>query len=268
MYSVKRLQIKERMNSIECRFCDNSISVDNLEESNSIDGYNCSGCDSEKRKCFQEPMLGCGHANHYMSDYYNDSMPCLNKSCISQDAQNLDDFCGICGIEPLRRYPLVQVDCGHIFHADCISKRWNIKSNPINFKNQKCPLCSADITKGIPSFDLDKISGLKLDLKVRIPSQLRECDIEIDKQPDDSGYLDEALRKLNYYSCFKCSSVYYGGLRECGEHIEVPDDEMICGGCRGCKIHGSEHMIYKCKFCCSIATFFCFGHTHYCKPCK
>jgi hypothetical protein len=27
-----------------------------------------------------------------------------------------------------------------------------------------------------------------------------------------------------------------------------------------CKTHGREYIDYKCKFCCNIATFFCWGY--------
>lgn len=34
-----------------------------------------------------------------------------------------------------------------------------------------------------------------------------------------------------------------------------------------CPKHGIDFLEYKCKFCCSIAVFFCFGTTHFCDTC-
>lgn len=34
-----------------------------------------------------------------------------------------------------------------------------------------------------------------------------------------------------------------------------------------CPKHGSDFIEYKCRFCCSVAVFFCFGTTHFCNPC-
>merc|ERR1712196_452167 len=34
-----------------------------------------------------------------------------------------------------------------------------------------------------------------------------------------------------------------------------------------CKIHGRDYIEWKCKYCCSIAIWFCGGTTHYCDPC-
>merc|ERR1712000_560100 len=114
---------------------------------------------------------------------------------------------------------------------------------------------------------LQKLDAMRGDLKLRIASQLAEYKIDLNRQPADEDFEDEGVKKFNFYECSKCTSLYFGGLHECGEQVEVPQSELICGGCRGCKIHGSDHMIYKCRFCCSVATYFCFGHTHFCTPC-
>ena len=34
-----------------------------------------------------------------------------------------------------------------------------------------------------------------------------------------------------------------------------------------CPKHGSDFMVYKCRYCCSVAVFFCFGTTHFCNQC-
>lgn len=50
-------------------------------------------------------------------------------------------------------------------------------------------------------------------------------------------------------------------------------NELVCGACSDvsraqlCPIHGTEYLEYKCRYCCSVAVFFCFGTTHFCKPC-
>ncbi len=49
---------------------------------------------------------------------------------------------------------------------------------------------------------------------------------------------------------------------------------MVCPQCvpasaevTNCPKHGKEYISYKCKFCCSIAVWFCWGTTHFCDPC-
>ena len=34
-----------------------------------------------------------------------------------------------------------------------------------------------------------------------------------------------------------------------------------------CQHHGAEFVEYKCRYCCSLAVFFCFGTTHFCSRC-
>eukprot|EP00656_Telonema_subtile_P011341 TRINITY_DN15590_c0_g1_i1.p3 TRINITY_DN15590_c0_g1~~TRINITY_DN15590_c0_g1_i1.p3 ORF type:complete len:117 (-),score=11.80 TRINITY_DN15590_c0_g1_i1:71-421(-) len=51
---------------------------------------------------------------------------------------------------------------------------------------------------------------------------------------------------------------------------------MVCGQCSAkalghkgtsCQQHQDEYIEYKCRYCCSIAAFFCFGNTHFCDRC-
>lgn len=34
-----------------------------------------------------------------------------------------------------------------------------------------------------------------------------------------------------------------------------------------CPKHGTDFLEYKCRYCCSVAVFFCFGTTHFCNSC-
>lgn len=34
-----------------------------------------------------------------------------------------------------------------------------------------------------------------------------------------------------------------------------------------CKAHKDGFIDYKCRFCCSVALYFCFGTHHFCDPC-
>ncbi|KAJ8378388.1 hypothetical protein AAFF_G00242760 [Aldrovandia affinis] len=34
-----------------------------------------------------------------------------------------------------------------------------------------------------------------------------------------------------------------------------------------CSKHGTDFLEYKCRYCCSVAVFFCFGMTHFCNAC-
>lgn len=59
-----------------------------------------------------------------------------------------------------------------------------------------------------------------------------------------------------------------------GNPANVSDrKELICGACSAykagssCRQHGNEFIEWKCRWCCGIASFFCFGTTHMCTAC-
>ena len=36
---------------------------------------------------------------------------------------------------------------------------------------------------------------------------------------------------------------------------------------QNCPSHGTEYIAFKCRYCCSLAVYFCFGSTHLCRVC-
>lgn len=68
---------------------------------------------------------------------------------------------------------------------------------------------------------------------------------------------------------------YYGGEARCDAEVGEKYDptELVCGGCSDvaqaqiCPKHGIDFLEYKCRYCCSVAVFFCFGNTHFCNGC-
>lgn len=70
---------------------------------------------------------------------------------------------------------------------------------------------------------------------------------------------------------------YYGGEARCdielGGSGDFDPSELVCGACSDvsraqmCPKHGTDFLEYKCRYCCSVAVFFCFGTTHFCNAC-
>ena len=103
-----------------------------------------------------------------------------------------------------------------------------------------------------------------------------------------SWLLSFFLVRYNFYQCGKCSRPYFGGAAACGAVEQQQNEqnldegggdaksELMCGACSAkacgwtgasCKKHGDQYVEFKCRFCCSIASFFCFGNTHFCEVC-
>lgn len=93
--------------------------------------------------------------------------------------------------------------------------------------------------------------------------------------------VDYAIAIYSYYECFKCKKPYFGGLKRCEDLMQeeakndsFKPEELVCAECSDvgialetCKTHGKEFIEFKCRFCCSVATWFCWGSTHFCDPC-
>ncbi|MES1909680.1 MAG: hypothetical protein MHM6MM_002381 [Cercozoa sp. M6MM] len=106
---------------------------------------------------------------------------------------------------------------------------------------------------------------------------LLQCEQVTDKT--DSYYRNPtgyAMKRFAFYRCAKCRKPYFGGRQECDDGLARGDnnnaDELVCGACSGigsdaCAVHGRENILWKCRFCCSPATFFCWGTTHFCAKC-
>ena len=102
------------------------------------------------------------------------------------------------------------------------------------------------------------------------------------------------MDRYAYYVCFKCGKAYFGGEARCDLDAGAGDtfnpEELVCGGCSDvsqvkewqeivaneiskyfqaqmCPKHGTDYLEYKCRYCCSVAVFFCFGTTHFCNAC-
>lgn len=66
--------------------------------------------------------------------------------------------------------------------------------------------------------------------------------------------------------CYKCTNPYFGGLKDCermlDEKKEFNPKELICPNCcqipfKNCPKHGVDYIEFKCKYCCTIAQWFC-----------
>lgn len=83
------------------------------------------------------------------------------------------------------------------------------------------------------------------------------------------------LKSYNSLSILLCSQAYYGGEARCDAELggEFDPAELVCGACSDvsraqmCPKHGTDFLEYKCRYCCSVAVFFCFGTTHFCNAC-
>ena len=186
----------------------------------------------------------------------------------------MDDDCQMCGINRLKNAPILRLKCSHVFHYECViqrlSNRWSTPEISLQFS--RCTVCSENISAFFKTWDdnelLQEVSSLRKHFSIQVASTVQREGAIIEHVEGSNNFLDEALRRWNFYECHTCKSIYFGGTRVCGEGGKVSPEDLVCGGCRGhCETHKDAHMVYKCRFCCTPASYFCFGHTHFCEEC-
>uniref|UniRef100_A0A915DDX7 RCR-type E3 ubiquitin transferase n=1 Tax=Ditylenchus dipsaci TaxID=166011 RepID=A0A915DDX7_9BILA len=211
-------------------------------------------------------------------------LPCFHcrNSDIRQDA---DDLCIICFVDRLGEAPCVQLKCGHFFHHKCVrtilERRWN--GPRIVFRFMQCPLCKeqidhtafSDLLK--PLMDLLEDVSKKAKLRLEYDGLLSNAALTTANSTFYNDPLGYAMERYMYVLCSKCHKAYFGGESRCQEELDSSinfnPEELVCGGCSDvaggeiCGRHGAEYLEYKCRFCCTVAVYFCFGTTHFCAGC-
>ncbi|XP_075447064.1 E3 ubiquitin-protein ligase MYCBP2 isoform X9 [Ascaphus truei] len=265
-----------------CRFCGSR----NGTELSAV-GSVCSDSDCQeyaKTACSKTHLCGhpCGGVKN--EDH---CLPCLHgcdkiATSLKQDA---DDMCMVCFTEALSAAPAIQLDCSHVFHLQCcrrvLENRW--LGPRITFGFMSCPICKNKINHTVLKDLLDPIKELYEDVKRKALMRLEYEGLHKSDAITTPGvrfYNDPASYAMNryaYYVCYKCKKAYFGGEARCDAEAGQGDDydprELICGACSDvsraqmCPKHGTDFLEYKCRYCCSVAVFFCFGTTHFCNAC-
>jgi len=267
-----------------CRFC--AITLDAANSAGpSTTGITdvCKGEECvEKSKLSCKKWNPCGHSCCGVLDEQQ-CLPCLQ----CQDGtgeQTAEDFCNICWVESLASAPSIRLQCGHVFHYTCIKskikKRW--PAARITFGFSECPLCKQSIEHPALEEELKPIRELKAMVQQKASQRLEFEGLSKAKEVTDpsSKFFNNrdryAMDRYAYFMCAKCVQPYFAGQRRCdaGEE-EKPFDpaDLVCGACSGstlaaeCAVHGKDFLEWKCQFCCTISSWYCWGKTHFCNDC-
>eukprot|EP00347_Sterkiella_histriomuscorum_P002581 403367593 len=288
-------QFKEFQNARKCRFCNEKV----LQAPPSMKPAFKDVC--RKPHCIKlmsqtcDKILRCGHpCNGTLNE--QKCLPCLDEHCVKENeqltlGQNAESYCTICYTEGLGAAPCVQLDCQHIFHLDCILSKIQSKwpTPRISFAFLECPSCKTHI-KASNNKEIEKeLKEPRKMYDIVLAKALERANAEgIDKDerlknPGDQYFNDlksYVLQRLSFYQCFECQQPYYGGRRECGQNEEQQNEfkkeDLVCGSCTSkkmglgkgeCLKHGNDYIEFKCRYCCKVALWFCFGTTHFCESC-
>ncbi|KAF9419101.1 hypothetical protein HW555_004272, partial [Spodoptera exigua] len=175
---------------------------------------------------------------------------------------------------------MTSLKCGHVFHLHCCKKvlvnKWI--GPRITFSFSQCPICKENMNHWTLEELLAPIRQLYDEVKRKALMRLEYEGCALPGQakgkvlPDPATY---AMERYAYYVCHKCGKAYFGGLARCEAETSGwwEPNELVCGACsdvagaRTCPKHGADFLEYKCRYCCSVAVFFCFGTSHFCNAC-
>lgn len=140
----------DQNNAALCRFCQEQLT----QASPSMKPAFRDVC--RKGECFNmmqlscDKTLACGHPCCGTSGEKK-CMPCLEPECIEKmdpaiaPKENKTDFCNICYCSSLSQEPCVHLECGHIYHINCVKSQVEKQYNGprIIFNYLNCPQCKA-----------------------------------------------------------------------------------------------------------------------------
>ena len=282
-------QYKEYKAKRRCRFCDDILNKDAL----SVVHYNTYGIElgdgiqkqvCKKRKCTKksqlscDKILNCGH--NCIGIRGNKCLPCVHTECTGEDKM----ICCLCR-ESLFVAPTILLECGHYFHLNCIKSQLKYKHDKqtlyISFGHLQCPQCRKDIKW--ENMDKKYLKFFKKRAKIakKAVARLRADGITEENIPELNDknspyYLNiqkYALDTILFYTCNVCKEMYYGGRKECNANFNNrgSQEDQICGGCQNngnvCRKHDPKNILYKCRFCCAVSSFYCWGSCHFCIKC-
>ncbi|KAJ9452901.1 hypothetical protein DIPPA_55270 [Diplonema papillatum] len=255
-----------------CRYCD--MDLPKKRSKNAVQPTHCKQADCvsrSKRQC--SATLVCGHPCNGC-DGEATHLACMKEDCASANPAkpSEDELCNVCYVEELKAAPCVSLKCGHVFHFHCLEKKISRKwvTDYISFSFLNCPLCNALMESDV----LTALMQPHLDYQANVVRLRRER-----MTAEGIETEQKAARVMSYYPCFKCGVPYYGGRRECNANNDqelegkVQKEDMVCPSCsqgagvESCPTHGTTYIEHKCRYCCSVASFFCWGTTHFCAIC-
>ncbi|ETO35939.1 hypothetical protein RFI_01125, partial [Reticulomyxa filosa] len=215
--------------------------------------------------------------------------PCLAKDCPSRSPDIktvIDEPCAICLAGALGQAPTIMLSCKHAFHFECVQKKLDMSwQTPfISFEYATCPLCKEPINHESLSEKCDEVRLLENTVRQMALQRLRYEERQSDNDVvdpkgkfynDEIGYADHIYA---FFQCFQCKKPYFGGAKECKaqdeeENNQVEKKDLICNKCQKiesvdeCKEHGADYLAYKCRYCCTMSVFHCWGKVHFCREC-
>jgi hypothetical protein len=198
--------------------------------------------------------------------------------------QDTSTDCAIC-LSPLDDEEVVELTCGHRWHFDCLKEQLEHAqpnhAKRLLFSGCQCAKCGAFCDHPALEHLTRKSDALRARVDAMIAEQLENDAPDVGKRQANSSVsqatlVDEARRKYAFYQCNACKEPYFGGTIECAdeEEGELAPQDRLCVGCAPqpqthCEnpVQHRGHLVWKCRYCCQVANYVCYGTVHFCASC-
>lgn len=164
-------------------------------------------------------------------------------------------------------YELTRLKCKHYIHKEClqtqIAKCRNLENGEIiDLFLSQCGVCKQFIrSRFLEPNETEWI--VKLAKHHAYYERLR-LSPRPDRDPD----------KFFYYKCYTCGKLTAGAYTNCLDNVEFDENFLtnkrnnLCFRCKfSCPDHADKFLVYKCRYCCDLATFNCTNVGYLCKRC-
>lgn len=195
-----------------------------------------------------------------------------------------EDDCAIC-LYPLSEQETIRLSCGHRWHIACVQDQVrHAAPNPARrlvLNGIRCALCKAVCTHAAIDAAVEPTAALQRQVDELIVDQIVAddlCNAPAVRNPTSTfhGHVLEYARSIYaFFLCGLCDKPYFGGLVSCNDVYDqdLPVDDRLCPVCSPrssalCvdSVHRAS-FVWKCRLCCRVADFVCYGSTHLCASC-
>lgn len=259
------LSCEEFLTTTPCRFCENRVPAPSSESSSLGVVVRCASpsCEQKAQDLCGKIRPECGHVCGGLAG--ESSCPEMCFQCLGPDA-----LCVVC-LDPLEQGASIELSCGHPMHVECIRERFASERSAerATLTFAKCTVCKADMAHP-EALEAEFLAVAEL--RASVGSVLEEARQRA--SPAEALLEDDAF---TLFYCTRCRRPFFGGMRQCEEAVDDAnhgEGGRHCSSCTCalqqvsiCPEHGPDSMQFKCSFCCTPASFFCWGTTHFCVDC-
>lgn len=208
----------------------------------------------------------------------NDESACTDRTTY----QDTSTECAICFGSLEEDEVITLTTCGHKWHLECLKDQLqHAQPNPgkrLLFSGCRCAKCGIFCDHPALRHLTNSTDELRLKVDELIKTQVLADNNNSTDHLLSAEALDDARRRYAFYLCSSCQEPYFGGTIDCADTAqgEVPPKERLCVACAPSLLQSQQcrqplqhrgFHVWKCRYCCQVATHVCYGTVHFCNDC-